>query len=196
MPFLCSIYMTEDRIIAKCIKGDRRSQNELYKRYFPLMSSIALRYVHNESDVLPAINSAFLKVLQNIEKYDKSYAFATWIRNIMVNDIIDEFRKQKKHIANIYINDYKDVKEMVDVNLAESNLGENELRKMMSELPEVSQKVFNMYAIDGFKHREIGDKLGISEGTSKWHVSNARRKIKTMLEDQKTQEENALNARR
>jgi len=188
--------MTEDRIIAKCIKGDRRSQNELYKRYFPLMSSIALRYVHNESDVLPAINSAFLKVLQNIEKYDKSYAFATWIRNIMVNDIIDEFRKQKKHIANIYINDYKDVKEMVDVNLAESNLGENELRKMMSELPEVSQKVFNMYAIDGFKHREIGDKLGISEGTSKWHVSNARRKIKTMLEDQKTQEENALNARR
>jgi len=196
MPFLCSIYMTEDRIIAKCIKGDRRSQNELYKRYFPLMSSIALRYVHNESDVLPAINSAFLKVLQNIEKYDKSYAFATWIRNIMVNDIIDEFRKQKKHIANIYINDYKDVKEMVDVNLAESNLGENELRKMMSELPEVSQKVFNMYAIDGFKHREIGDKLGISEGTSKWHVSNARRKLKTMLEDQKTQEENALNARR
>ncbi len=60
----------------------------------------------------------------------------------------------------------------------------------------MSQKVFNMYAIDGFKHREIGDKLGISEGTSKWHVSNARRKLKTMLEDQKTQEENALNARR
>ena len=79
--------MTEQQLIQGCIQQDRRSQNELYKRYFPLMSSIALRYTHNEDEALQRMNGGFYRVLMNLEKYDNQYALATWIRNILVNHL-------------------------------------------------------------------------------------------------------------
>ena len=176
--------MTEQQLIEGCIKQDRRSQNELYKRYFPLMSSIALRYANGEDEALHRMNGGFLRVLQNIAKYDNQFALATWIRNILVNHLIDEFRKEKKYIANIHLTDYENVNPGVDYNEGELKLGEQELRGLLNKLPDVTQKVFNMYAIDGYKHREIADYLGISQGTSKWHVSDARKKLKGMLATQ------------
>jgi len=146
------------------------------------MSSIALRYTHEPGEVVPQINGGFLKVLQNIEKYNSQYALATWIRNILINHLIDDFRKNKKYIANIHLTDYEDINEGVEYNQAELKFDEQELRNMLNRLPAVTQKVFNMFAIDGFKHREIADYLGISVGTSKWHVSDARKKLKKMLE--------------
>tara|TARA_B110000902_G_scaffold50958_1_gene58599 strand:- start:7592 stop:8176 length:585 start_codon:yes stop_codon:yes gene_type:complete len=187
--------MTEQELIQGCIQQDRRSQNELYKRYFPLMSSIALRYTHNEDEALQRMNGGFYRVLKNLEKYDNQYALATWIRNILVNHLIDEFRKEKKYIANIHLTDYSDVDTAVDYNQADLQFDAQVLRNMMGRLPDVTQKVFNMYAIDGFKHREIADYLGISEGTSKWHVSDARKKLKAMLEAQTTKERQSLEIR-
>lgn len=184
--------MTEQQLIKGCIKEDRRSQNALYKLYFPLMSSIALRYTNNEDDALQKLNGGFLKVLQNTEKYDSQYALATWIRNIMVNHLIDEFRKEKKYIASIHLSDYEGVSMAVDYNEGELKLEEDELRMMLSRLPEVTKKVFNMFAIDGYKHREIADYLNISEGTSKWHVSDARRRLKEMLASLEKREEKTM----
>ena len=173
--------MTEQEIIQGCIKKDRRSQNALYKLYFPLMSSVALRYSNNQDEAIQKLNGGFFKVLTNINKYDNQYAIATWIRNILVNHMIDEFRKEKNYIANIHLSDY-DEEVGVDFNEGERRLEEQELRRLLQTLPDVTQKVFNMYAIDGFKHREIADYLGISEGTSKWHVSDARKKLKVRIE--------------
>ena len=187
--------MTEQQLIAGCIQQDRRSQNELYKRYFPLMSSVALRYAHNEEEALQRMNGGFYRVLKNLEKYDNQYALATWIRNVLVNHLIDEFRKEKKYIAHIHLMDYNDGPVGVDFNTAESNLGEEDLRKILRKLPKVTQHVFNLFAIDGYKHREIADYLGISEGTSKWHVSDARKKLKTMLEEQQIKEQKSLEIR-
>lgn len=187
--------MTEQQLIEGCIQQDRRSQNELYKRYFPLMSSIALRYTHNEDEALQRMNGGFYRVLKNIEKYDNQYALATWIRNILVNHLIDEFRKEKKYIANIHLTDYTDDTVGVDFNAAESNLREADLRKMLKRLPDVTKQVFNLFAIDGYKHREIADYLGISEGTSKWHVSDARKKLKIMLEAQQIRDEQSIELR-
>lgn len=187
--------MTEQQLIEGCIRQDRRSQNELYKRYFPLMSSIALRYTHNEDKALQRMNGGFYSVLKNLEKYDNQYALATWIRNILVNHLIDEFRKEKKYIANIHLTDYEEGAVGVNFNAAESNLQEADLRKMLRRLPDVTQQVFNLFAIDGYKHREIADYLGISEGTSKWHVSDARKKLKIMLENQHTREQQSLEIR-
>lgn len=173
--------MTEQEIIKGCIKNDRRSQNALYKLYYPLMSSVALRYSNNQEEAVQKMNGGFFKVLTNINKYDNQYAIATWIRNILVNHMIDEFRKEKKYIANIHLSDFDEIV-AVDFNDGERNLEEQELRSLLKALPDVTQKVFNMYAIDGYKHREIADYLGISEGTSKWHVSNARIKLKVLIE--------------
>ena len=187
--------MTEQELIAGCIKQDRRSQNELYKRYFPLMSSIALRYTQNESEALQRMNGGFYRVLKNLEKYDNQYALATWIRNISVNHLIDEFRKEKKYIANIHLTDYEGVNPEVEYNQADLQFDAQELRNMLERLPDVTQRVFNMYALDGFKHREIADYLGISEGTSKWHVSDARKKLKAMLEAQEKVNERTVEIR-
>lgn len=187
--------MTEQQLIVGCIKQDRRSQNELYRRYFPLMSSIALRYTQNESEVLQRTNGGFYKVLKNLEKYDNQYALATWIRNILVNHLIDEFRKEKKYIANIHLTDYEDLNPAVVYNQADLQFDAQELRNMLERLPDVTQRIFNMYALDGFKHREIADYLLISEGTSKWHVSDARKKLKTMLEEQQIKEQKSLEIR-
>ncbi|PCJ63905.1 MAG: RNA polymerase subunit sigma-24 [Bacteroidetes bacterium] len=184
--------MTEQQLITGCIQQDRRSQNELYKKYFPLMSSVARRYTQDDSEAIDKLNGGFFKVLQNIEKYDSQYALATWIRNVLVNHLIDEFRKEKKYIANIHLTDYTDVNPGVEYNEGELRLGEKELRAMLGKLPDVTQKVFNMFAIDGYKHREIGDYLGISEGTSKWHVSDARKRLKAMLEEQVKREEQTI----
>ena len=187
--------MTEQQLIEGCIQQDRRSQNELYRRYFPLMSSVALRYTQNEDDALAQMNGGFCKVLNNLEKYDSQYALATWIRNILVNHLIDEFRKERKYIAHIHLTDYDDGPVGVDFNAAESNLREEDLRKILRRLPDVTLQVFNLFAIDGYKHREIADYLGISEGTSKWHVSHARKKLKAMLESQQISEQKPLEIR-
>ncbi|MFT5056312.1 MAG: RNA polymerase sigma factor (sigma-70 family), partial [Pseudoalteromonas distincta] len=133
--------------------------------------------------------------LKNLEKYDNQYALATWIRNILVNHLIDEFRKEKKYIAHIHLTDYEDVNPAVEYNQADLQFDAQELRNMLERLPDVTQSVFNMYALDGFKHREIADYLGISEGTSKWHVSDARKKLKAMLEAQEKVNERTVEIR-
>jgi RNA polymerase sigma factor (sigma-70 family) len=174
--------MTEQELIQGCIEQDRRSQKELYKRYFPLMSSIALRYTNNQEEAIQQMNLGFFKVLNSLEKFNDQYALATWIRNILVNHLIDEFRKNKKHITNIHITDFQEYDFGISLNEGALKLEEQELRALLKTLPEVTQKVFNMYAIDGFKHTEIGTLLGISNGTSKWHVSEARKRLKVQIE--------------
>ena len=171
--------MTDDQLIKGCIKNDRRCQNKLYEKYFPLMSSITIRYCNEQSEVLQKLNGGFLKVLQNIEKYNNQYAIATWIRNVMINHLIDEYRKDKKYIANIHVTTYEDFNVPVDYNLGEANIQEKDLRAMLAKLPALTQKIFNLFAIDGYKHKEIGDYLGIPIGTSKWHVNDARKRFKS-----------------
>lgn len=174
--------MTDKELIQACRKNDRRAQNELYKRYFPLMSSIAMRYCSSVDDVHQMVNMGFLKVLQNIKQYNGKHKLATWMRTLLVNQIIDQYRKEKKHISSVYVQ-YDEVENTADhsLSLAEYHFAETELREMLAKLPSVSGTVFNLFAIDGFSHKEIASKLGISVGTSKWHVNEARRKLKKML---------------
>ena len=174
--------MDEKEIIKGCCENDRRCQNALYKKYFPLISSIALRYFSNKDDALQGINFGFLKVLQNIKKYSNDYALATWIRKIMVNHCIDEFRKNKSYLSTIHLKEESN-NTYVEYNEAETRMNTEELQSMLNELPNVTSKVFNMYAIDGFKHKEIAERLNISIGTSKWHVSEARKRLRNKIEE-------------
>ncbi|MFT5725800.1 MAG: RNA polymerase sigma factor (sigma-70 family) [Bacteroidia bacterium] len=176
--------MTEKDIVQGCIADDRRCQNTLYNNYFPLMSSVAIRYYQNKDDALQAINYGFLKVLKNVSSYNETYTLATWIRNILVNHIIDDFRKNAKYNDHMHITDYVEDNDKLSTNLAEAKWDEEELRHMLQALPVTTRNVFNLYAIDGFKHREISTMIGISEGTSKWHVSEARKKLKKLLHKQ------------
>lgn len=173
--------VTEKELIAGCIKNDRLCQSELYKRYFSMMSAVAMRYCRSEDDVLQAVNYGFLKVLQNIAKYKGEFTLATWIRTILVHHLIDEYRKSIKEIQNIRLEDVDIPEAATEINLAEYHFSDQQLRHMLNQLPDATRTVFNLFAMDGYRHTEISKILGISEGTSKWHVSEARKRLVEMF---------------
>lgn len=175
--------MTDKELIAGCLKNDRRSQNELYKKYYPLMTSIALRYCKGIGETKQAVNYGFFQVLQKLDRYDTEYSLATFIRTILVNHLIDEFRKKKRHISSIYIEEHKELIPKSNLSEVEAKFEEQELRHILDQLPDVTSTVFNLFAIDGYKHKEIATLLNISEGTSKWHVSEARKRLKILMAD-------------
>ncbi|MDX2248151.1 MAG: RNA polymerase sigma factor [Bacteroidia bacterium] len=172
-------------LIRACIKEDRLAQSQLYRRCFSALMGICMRYMKNEDDAVAVLNMGFLKILKNLDKRRAEVPFEAWIRRIMINTIIDEFRKNKRHLETLTYTDFESgsfPQDFVDLNEAEHKFDAEAIGQMIQELPEMSRKVFNLYAIDGYSHKEIGEMMGISDGTSKWHVSFARTKIKEMMQ--------------
>jgi RNA polymerase sigma-70 factor (ECF subfamily) len=169
-------------LIEKCIRKDRRAQNELYKLLFNFLISICWRYAKNKNEAVHCLNSGFLKIVINLKKYKPEIPFELWIRRIMINAIIDEFRKTKSYKTHVTIVEESKITELAegnqDDNSEERNLLKEILEKGVNLLPPMTQKVFNMYVVDGFKHKEIASMLNISEGTSQWHYSFAKKKLK------------------
>lgn len=155
--------------------------------------SICSRYEKNRDDAEALLNQGFLKIVTKLNLYNPDVPFEAWIRRIMINTVIDEFRKNKKQNDTIEYTNFEDqhYNLSVDMNDAAKKFDAEELEIMLQKLPKVSQKVFNLHVLDGYSHKEIGEMLNISVGTSKWHVSNARNLLKKMIHqtiNQKTRE--------
>ncbi len=169
-------------LITACIRKERKAQYELYKQVFRYLMSICIRYTHSYEEANEALNMGYLKILNNMEKYRADVPFKAWIRKIMVNVLIDEYRKQKKEKDNMrMVVDFADQTPMVELNNAIAKMDAERIHKLIMELPPVSQKVFNLFVVDGFEHKEIAEMLGITEGTSKWHLHNSREQLKEKL---------------
>jgi RNA polymerase sigma factor (sigma-70 family) len=144
--------------------------------------SICIRYTGNSVKAKEILNLGFLKILNNLKKYKPEVPFKAWIRKVMVNTLIDEFRKEKAHAYTIeYREEYGEVENQFDVNAAISRINAGQIYRLIANLPEASRQVFNLYVMDGYNHREIWELLNISEGTSKWHLNFARTKLKEQL---------------
>jgi len=169
--------------IRKCIKGDEVKLKELYKHLFDRLMGICMRYKKDQTEAVSALNQAFMKVLKNLKKFELENDIGAWASRITVNMLIDEYRKEKRFSQFVSIHDQDDEPgfQLSSSAWIEEELQAEHIRECMKQLPNVTQAVFNMYAIDGFKHREIAEKLKMSEGTSKWHVSHARQLLKQML---------------
>jgi RNA polymerase sigma factor (sigma-70 family) len=183
--------MSEAEIIEGCIKQDRRAQNTLYNSYYPLVHNIISRYATDEDDKSTLINAGFFKVLKKIEKYNTEFALATWIRNVVVHNCIDEFRKKKNSIEELHLEDQNDFPVQVDYNSGLKELEQKELLLILNTLPKMAKTVFNLFAIDGYSHKEIGVMLGITSSTSRWHMNFARNRLKNLL-SQKSSEEKKM----
>jgi RNA polymerase sigma-70 factor (ECF subfamily) len=174
----------EPSLLKRCIDNNCRAQLELYKLCYPTLLSVCLRYESNKEDAEFLLNNGFMKILTNLKSFAHDKPFEAWIRRIMINAIIDNFRKYGKH-KNVL--DFKDItgdgteNKWIDHNAADMAYQAEELLNMVKSLPTESRRVFNLYAIDGYSHKEIGLMLGISDGTSKWHLSFARKKLREML---------------
>ena len=169
-------------LIALCIKRYRKAEYELYKNTYSYLISICLRYTRDRDTANEVLNVGFLKILTNLEKYNLAIPFKVWIRKIMVNTLIDEYRKIKREREKVtYVEEYYDSSDYAEANGALSKFDCKEIYDLISLLPEATKQVFNLFVIDGYSHKEIGDMLGISEGTSKWHLNAARTKLKEQI---------------
>jgi RNA polymerase sigma-70 factor (ECF subfamily) len=171
-------------LIKKCLKRDRKAQNELYKQCYTALISVCWRYANTEDQAVEYLNTGFIKILFNLKKYKNKVPFELWARKVMINSIIDDYRKQKR-----YREHYKPTEEaeFARLEVAEFKLSDDQedmlrlIKNKVKLLPPVTSKVFNLYAIDGYKHHEIASLLKISEGTSHWHYSIAKKRIREMI---------------
>lgn len=171
-------------LIKRCIKRDRKAQHDLYELCFHMLMPVCFRYKCNEEMSREILNQGFLKIIMNLKKYKTNVPFDAWCKRIMINTIIDEHRKEKKNKESMRSTDFADEKSVRTVyttNTAVEKIEEGDLATIMMQVPEMSRKVFNLYAMEGYKHHEIGEMLKISEGTSKWHVANARKILQELV---------------
>lgn len=167
--------------LIKGLKGKKRKTQEIvYQRYFGLMISISNRYCENWDDAKEVVNSSFLKIFTKIDNYTGKGSFEGWMKKTVVNTALD-FIKSKK-FNDIGFDDINQLEEDVFVeNNADWQINSEDILKLVKSLPTATRTVFNMYIIEGYKHKEISEMLNISEGTSHWHLQNARKLLKEKL---------------
>ena len=168
-----------ERLIAGCKKNNRKAQEQLYRAFCDTMSVTCMRYTRNQQDAAIVLNNGFLKVFLNIQHYDSARsAFGTWIQKIMVNTAID-FLRAKTRFQPTDLRDIKDETAVESEVILKMNA--DFLLALIRQMPVATQLVFNLYTVDGFSHREIGEMLDIREGTSRWHLNQARKQLKQSM---------------
>lgn len=161
-----------------CLKGNRKSQEKLYQRFYAYGMSVCLRYTMSEDEALEVLNDGFMKVFSNLDKFDGSKPFHTWFRRILINTAINYYHKNKKHYQHQPIEEANHV--AVDQDIL-SQFSYQEIISIIQQLSPAYRTVFNLYAIDGYSHEEIAETLNISVGASKSNLSRARANVRALL---------------
>jgi RNA polymerase sigma-70 factor (ECF subfamily) len=173
-----------DDIVKRCVKGDRKAQKELYETYYSKMMGVCYRYTNNAEDARDILQDGFVKVYTNIKKYNFNGSLEGWIRRIMVNTAIDHFRKHK----DVFFVDDEEgyILENSKVESDDSIYGQFGVDVIMEAIQALSpayKTVFNLNVIEGYQHKEIAEKLNISEGTSKSNLAKAKKKLRKILQE-------------
>lgn len=162
---------TENDLINGSIAGDRRIQEMLYQRFAPKMYAVCLRYSNNSDDAQDLLQEGFIKVFRNLEKFRKEGSFEGWIRRVFVNTAIEHYRRK----VNLNTISEKEERTIEDGSWnVLDQMAAKDIIELVQELSPGYRSVFNMYVIEGYSHKEIGDMLEISEGTSKSQLARAK----------------------
>jgi RNA polymerase sigma-70 factor (ECF subfamily) len=169
-------------IVKRCVKGDRKAQRELYEKYYSKMMGVCYRYTNNTEDARDILQDGFVKVYSNIKKYSFNGSLEGWIRRIIVNTAIDHFRKHK----DVFFVDDEEgyILENSKVESDDSIYSQFAVEVIMEAIQQLSpayKTVFNLNVIEGYQHKEIAQKLNISEGTSKSNLAKAKMKLREIL---------------
>ena len=180
--------MKQKQLIKQCIKGKERALYALYKELFPTLKRITKRYYKNDTDAMSALNSSFLQVVNKLDQFDIDRPIEPWASRITINLICDEFRKKKAtEVDTVGYEDHYGVDQQHAVaNLVEFDIEADKLLEMMLNLPETTGRVFNLFAVDGYTYREISKMLEITESTCRWHLTEARKRLRTQMENETT----------
>ncbi|MEO6838912.1 MAG: sigma-70 family RNA polymerase sigma factor [Ginsengibacter sp.] len=166
-----------NHIITACKSNSTVAQERLYKHYFALMFTICKGYSENQQTIVSLINEGFLKIFLNIKSFDSEKGnFEGWAKKIVTNSAIDYSRSKKN--KNYFIQLESDGSDENTLSEKPLNYVEEEVLYLIKKMPPVTQQVFSMHVFKGYSHKEIAEILGIAEGTSRWHVSEARKNLK------------------
>jgi RNA polymerase sigma factor (sigma-70 family) len=169
-----------DQLIKDCIKEDRKAQKKLYDLFAPRMMMVCLRYSKSVMEAEDILQEAFIKVFNNLKNLRQTANLPAWIKRIVINTALN-YQRGKLYLYPMVDVEY--VRLSYGENIAFSNFRQDELLKMIRELPLGCQVIFNLFAIEGFTHKEIAEKLKISEGTSKSQYARARTLLMKKLEE-------------
>ena len=170
--------MNQDQLIRACLENDAKAQRQLFEHYAGKMMSLCLRYAKNRQEAEDFLQEGFIRLFKYLDKYQHKGSFDGWVRRIFVNTAIKHYHKQVKHnqVSEISIAYEKSYEAS-----AISMLSENELLQLIEQLPDGYRLVFNLYAIEGFSHKEIGVMLDIGESTSRSQLVKARKWLQSKI---------------
>ena len=171
--------MTEESLIKKCASGNSLAQKTFYEKFAGKMMGICLRYTKDYEEAQDVMQDAFIKIFGKLANYEKKGSLEGWIRRIVVNTALDSYRKNKKHQKNIDVETVNYLLE--DKTYIIEELNANDLLAIIKTIPAGYQMVFNLFAIEGYSHREIAEQLNITESTSKSQYSRAKKLLRELL---------------
>ena len=168
----------EKDLIQACIQKERWAQKSLYEDYYGTLMGVCLRYSNNREDALDILHDGFIKIFKHIEKYQPGTSLVAWMRRIMVNTAIDFYRKAVRRRT-------EDLDKVYDVQIADADaismLSQKEVLEAVRSLTPSYRSVFNLYVIEGYSHKEVAQKLDITESTSRSNLVKARMKLKQII---------------
>ncbi len=171
--------MPLDVLIKKCMSRDRKSCEKLYKMYYPRLMPTVRRYISEHAIAEEVLHNAFIKIFENLKQYDFRGSFEGWMRQIAFHCVSDYIRSTTKYRDNIVTTE-EVYHFTIDEDIVQK-MNYDFYLKLIDELPENERAIFNMYAIDGYKHKEIAEMLQIPVGTSKWTLSQARKRLQEKI---------------
>jgi len=171
--------MTNEQLINNCLKGNARAQEMLYNKFGPKLMGVCFRYTINKQEAEDLLQDGFIKIFEKLDKYSGIGSFEGWMRRIVVNTALDNIRKNKKFQLNTDLEseDYK----LQSNDFIEERLAAEDLMKVLGSIPLGYKTIFNLYAIEGYSHKEIAEQLNISVSTSKSQYSRAKALLRTKI---------------
>ena len=199
--FSLSNFENEGILIEQCSSQNPAAVKYLYENYYGKMFTICVRYLKNEEDAMEVVNTGFLKVFDKISSFKRECPLEQWIRRVIINTAIDFIRSnkdyKKRFIQSNEFNWYGEPKDDVqaedELSVINDKLTKEEILEIILSLPPATRSVFNMYVIEDFSHKEIATRLKISVGTSKWHLSNARKLLMKNIQLKLSEKNNLKN---
>lgn len=181
--------LNEKQLVEACISNDRAAQKQLYKLFSAKLFVIAKRYMKDADEAQDVLQDTFVKIFKNLESFRFDCPFEAWIKRICINTALKALSKKKEFTVGID-SEYVIENAGAEQNLGLQNLSLNNLLDIINELPDGCKTIFNLYALEGYKHHEIADLLGITEGTSKSQYSRAKMLLQQKLMQEKVNEQN------
>ena len=170
--------VNDDALVDGCLREERNAQRLLYERYSQALLMVCLRYARDQDDAQDILQNAFLKIFTKLDTFSREKSLYAWMQSVVVRTSIDHYRSRRREQKYIIADDDNDDAHHAYI---EENLAADELLALIQNLPDTHRGVFNLFIFENRSHKEIADLLGLTEGSSKWYLCDARKTLRKQI---------------